>query len=83
MTMSSSRMPQEVGYRIMKAVTQGWKEIGEAFAPSAGLNPIEDAFQHTPDLKGVYFHAGVIQFAKEAGIKVPDRLIPPEYKGPR
>jgi len=83
MTMSSSRMSQETGYRIMKAVNQGWKEIGEAFAPSAGLQPVEDAFAHTPEIKGVYFHAGVIQFAKEAGIKVPERLIPPEYKGPR
>jgi TRAP transporter TAXI family solute receptor len=83
MTMSSSRMSQETGYRIMRAVNQGWKEIAEAFPPSDGLNPIEDAFAHTPDIKGVYFHAGVVQFAKEAGIKVPDRLIPPEYQGPR
>ena len=83
MTMSSSRTPQEVGYRIMKAVKQGWKEIGEAYPPAGGLDAIEDAFLNTPDIKGVYFHAGVIQYAKEAGIKVPDRLIPPEYKGSR
>lgn len=83
MTMSSSRMSQETGYRIMKAVNQGWKEIGEAFSPSAGLKPVEDAFAQTPPLKGLHFHAGVIQFAKEAGIKVPEHLIPPEYKGPR
>ncbi len=80
MTMSSSRMSQEVGYRIMKAVYKGWQEIGEAFPPSKGLNPIEDAFKQTPDVKDVHFHAGVIQFARENGIKVPERFIPPEYK---
>lgn len=83
MVMSSSRMPQEVGYRIMKAVYKGWSEINEAYAPTKGLNPIEDAFKQTPDVKDLVFHAGVIQLAKELGIKVPDRLIPPEYKGPR
>jgi uncharacterized protein len=83
MTMTSSRLPQEVGYRIMRAVHKGWPAIGEAYPPSKGLRPIEDAFAQTPDVKGLYFHAGVIQFAKEAGIAVPERLIPPEYKGPR
>jgi uncharacterized protein len=83
MVMASSRMPQDVGNRIMKAVYRGWKEIGEAFPPSQGLKPIEDAFRQTPELKELHFHAGVIQFAKENGIAVPARFIPPEYKGPR
>lgn len=80
MVMSSSRMSQETGYRIAKAVVRGWKEIGEAFPPAQGISPIEDAFKHTPEVKEVLFHAGVIQMAKELGIAVPQRLIPPEYK---
>ena len=83
MTMSTSRMPQEVGYRITKAVYKGWAEIGDAFPPAKGLHPIEEAFRQTPDIKEAQFHAGVIQFAKELGISVPERLIPPEYRGPR
>ena len=80
MVMSSSRMTQETGYRIMKAVLKGWKEIGEAYPPSQGIKPIEDAFAQTPEVKEVLFHAGVIQMAQELGIQVPPRLIPPEYK---
>jgi hypothetical protein len=83
MVMSSSRMSQETGYRIMKAVMQGWKEIGEAYPPSAGLHPIEDAFRQTPEVKEVLFHAGVVQMAQELGIQVPKRLVPPEYKPAR
>ena len=81
MVMASSRMSQETGYRVMKAVLKGWKEIGEAYPPAQGVKPIEDAFQQTPEVKEVLFHAGVIQMAKELGIAVPQRLVPPEYKG--
>lgn len=80
MTMSSSRMPQDVAYRIVKAVHKGWQDIAEAYPPCKGVNPIADAFKATPDHKKFLFHAGVIQYAKEIGIKVPNRLIPPEYK---
>jgi hypothetical protein len=69
-----------IGYRIAKAVVKGWKEIGEAFPPAQGISPIEDAFKQTPEVKEVLFHAGVIQMAKELGIAVPQRLVPPEYK---
>lgn len=80
MVMSSSRMTQETGYRIMKAVLRGWKEIGEAYPPAQGIKPIEDAFAQTPEVKEVLFHAGVVQMAQEMGVNVPARLIPPEYK---
>lgn len=83
MVMSSSRMSQETGYRIMKAVLQGWREIGEAYPPSAGLHPVEDAFRQTPEVKEVLFHAGAVQMARELGIQVPQRLVPPEYKPAR
>jgi hypothetical protein len=81
MVMSSSRMSQETGYRLMKAVAKGWAEVGAAFPAAAAVKPIEDAFSSTPNAPGLYFHAGVIQYAHEAGINVPARLVPPEYKG--
>jgi TRAP-type uncharacterized transport system substrate-binding protein len=83
MVMSSSNMPQDVGYRIVKAVYAGWKEINEAYPPTAGLDPIRDAFGQTPDVDGMLFHAGIVQYAKEQGIAVPARFIPPEYVGPK
>ena len=75
-----SQMPQDVGYRIAKAVLKGWPEVNEAYPPTRGLHPIEDALKHTPNVKGVYFHAGVVQLARELKIDVPAHLIPPEYK---
>jgi len=87
MTMSDSRMSQEVGYRIMKAVHKGWDEIGAAYSPCKGVKPIADAFKYTPPVtpsgKPYLFHAGIIQYAREIGIEVPKRLIPPEYKAPK
>ena len=83
MVMTSSRLSQDAGYRIMKAVYQGWAEINEAYPPTKGLDPITDAFKQTPDVAGIQFHAGVIQLAKEKGLDVPARLIPAEYKGPK
>lgn len=83
MTMSSSKMSQEIGYRIVKAVHKGWDEIAKAYPPCKGVNPIADAFAATPDDEKYLFHAGVVQYAKEIGISVPNRLIPPEYKAVR
>jgi TRAP-type uncharacterized transport system substrate-binding protein len=83
MVMASTNMPQDVGYRIIRAVKAGWSDINEAFQPTTGLDPIRDAFRQTPERPGMYFHAGVIQYARENGIEVPAYLVPPEYAGPR
>jgi uncharacterized protein len=82
MTMSSSNMSQEIGYRIMKAVHRGWEEIALSYPSCKDVHPIEDAFRAIPEgREGYYFHAGVIQYAKEIGIDVPEHIIPPEYEG--
>jgi uncharacterized protein len=80
MVISSSRMSQEIGYRIMKAVHRGWEEIASAYPPCRDVKPIEDAFAATPAGKDLRFHAGVVQFAREIGLTVPDRLVPAEYR---
>lgn len=79
LALSSSLMSQEVGYRITKAIHTGWAEIEQSYAPSRGVDPIVDAFRNTPPGEGFFFHAGLIQFAREIGIDVPERFIPPEY----
>jgi TRAP-type uncharacterized transport system substrate-binding protein len=83
MVMASTNMPQDIGYRIMRAVRAGWSDVNEAFQPTTGLDPIRDAFAQTPERPGLFFHAGVVQYARENGIEVPAHLIPPEYTGPR
>jgi TRAP-type uncharacterized transport system substrate-binding protein len=83
MVMASTNMPQDIGYRIVRAAQVGWGDINEAFQPTTGLDPIRDAFRQTPERRGLFFHAGVVQFAREQGIEVPAYLIPPEYAGPR
>lgn len=80
MVMSSSRLSQEVGHRMAKAVYAGWGDINVAYQPTTGLDPIADAIRHIPRVDGLYLHAGVVQLAKERNIDVPDRLIPPEYR---
>jgi TRAP-type uncharacterized transport system substrate-binding protein len=83
MVMASTNMPADVGYRVMRAARLGWAAINEAFPPTQGLDPILDAFRQTPEIEGLHFHAGVVRFAREQGIPVPPRLVPPEYDGPR
>ena len=76
----SSRMPEDVGYRMMKAVHEHWSEIAQAF-PSSGLyHPIKEYVKLVPKGMEVPFQAGVVRYAKEIGITIPASLIPPEYK---
>lgn len=83
---SSSLLPEDIGYRIVKAVYEHHADIVNAYPSSKGVHPIADYFKVVPSGKPgevVPFHAGVIRYAKELGIKVPVELIPPEYSGPR
>jgi TRAP-type uncharacterized transport system substrate-binding protein len=79
MVMSSVGMPQDVGYAIAVAVVEGWGTIGESFPAAAAVDPILDILGQIPEIEGLYLHAGVVQYAREHGIDVPERLIPPEY----
>jgi len=76
---SSSKMSQEVGYKIVKAYYENLADINAAYGPSKGWNPIADYFKYAGQ-DVVPAHAGLVQFAKELGIDVPTRFIPPEYK---
>ena len=79
MVMSSSNLPQDVGYAMAAAVVEGWGTIGEAFPAAAAVHPIRDILSQIPDIDGLYLHAGVVQYALANGFDVPERLIPPEF----
>lgn len=74
-----STIPQDVQYRILKALVLHWHDVVAAAYPPCGVwDPLKDAIRFAaPD---VPFAAGLVQLAKERGIAVPKELIPPEYK---
>jgi hypothetical protein len=76
---ATSAMPEEVGYQIVKAYVEGFDEIAAAYGPIKGFDPVGDYFKNAGD-DVVPAHAGLIRYAKEQGIEVPERFIPPEYK---
>ena len=76
---TSAKLPQGVGYRIVKSVYEHWNEIKQAY-PSSTDDMIADYVKLVPPGLEVPLHAGTVQYAEEIGIKIPKHLIPPEYK---
>jgi TRAP transporter TAXI family solute receptor len=73
---ATSDLPEEVGYAFFKAMWEGGKSIWQAAYPSAAnINVLQHTLQSSIPL-----HAGAVRYLKEQGVRVPDRLIPPEYK---
>ncbi len=80
MVMSSANLDQDTGYAMAVAVVEGWDTIAESFPAAASVHPITDVITQIPEIPGLYLHSGVVQYALEAGIDIPERLIPPEYQ---
>jgi len=76
---SMADVPQDIQYRVIKAMAEHWKDIVAVAYPPCGVwDPIKDTIENTPD--GVQLAAGVVQYALEKGYDVPAELIPSEYK---
>ena len=73
---TTSYLSQELGYKICKAAYKGRKLMETSFPASKGF----DMFGGSIKYATAPLHAGTVQFCKELGLKVPQRLIPPEYK---
>lgn len=80
-SVASSRLPEDVVYRIVKAYMANFDAIAAAFPPIKPWHPIADYIKLVAPGGEVPLHAGVVRYAKEVGIEVPERFIPPEYKG--
>ena len=78
--MASKDLPEDVAYKIAKSYDEGISEVAASYPPVKGWNPISDFFKYVPEGAEVPAHAGMIRYAKEKGINVPQRFIPPEYK---
>lgn len=75
---TTSAMSEEIGYQIVKAYVEAFEEIAAAYPPIKGFDPVADYFKNAGE-DVVPAHSGLIRFAQERGIEVPERFIPPEY----
>ena len=81
---TSSKLPEEVGYKIVKTWYENRSDLGKMYAPAN--NPITGQLDFpkmtVEALKGspIKLHAGAVKFFKEIGLSIPNHLIPPETK---
>jgi len=77
---ASPRLPQEIGYQIVKAWHQHHDEVVATFPKVDEADPMELLMQCAPLNSEMKLHAGTVQYAKELGLEVHPSQIPPEYK---
>jgi TRAP transporter TAXI family solute receptor len=73
---ATSDLPEEVGYAFFKAMWEGGKSIWQAAYPSAAKSNVPELTLRS----SIPLHAGTVRYLTEHGFKVPERLVPPEYK---
>lgn len=74
---TTSQLSQQEGYDIIKAMdSPEGRKIWEAAFPSGAT---QDFVELTLG-SSVPLHSGTIQYLKEKGVEIPERLIPEEYK---
>ncbi|MCU0561151.1 MAG: TAXI family TRAP transporter solute-binding subunit [Desulfobacterales bacterium] len=78
--MASKDLPAEVAYKIVKSYVEGLPEVAAAYPAVKGWDPVADLFKYVPEGAEVPVHAGMVRYAKEKGLEVPKRFLPPEYK---
>jgi len=78
--MASRELPEDVAYRIVKSYVEGLAEVAASYPAVKGWDPVADLFKYVPEGAEVPVHMGLVQFAREKGIEVPKRFLPPEYK---
>ncbi|MGB9627136.1 MAG: TAXI family TRAP transporter solute-binding subunit [Thermodesulfobacteriota bacterium] len=81
---TSNRLPEEVGYKIVKTWYETRYELGKMY--SSANNPVTGELDF-PKLTiralketQIKLHAGAVKFFKEIGLSIPNHLIPPEVK---
>jgi TRAP transporter TAXI family solute receptor len=78
--MASKEMPEDVAYRIVKSYVEGLPEVAASYPAVKGWDPVGDLFKYVPEGAEVPVHLGLVRYAKEKGIEVPKRFLPPEQK---
>ncbi|MCX7873947.1 MAG: TAXI family TRAP transporter solute-binding subunit [Caldimicrobium sp.] len=75
-------VPEEVVYKIVKAVWENRKEIADSVLTLKEGN-FEDMYGMAIKYLKVPLHPGAVKFYREKGFSIPDHLIPPELKAKR
>jgi hypothetical protein len=78
--MASRELPEDVAYRIVKSYVEGLPEVAASYPAVKGWDPVGDLFKYVPEGAEVPVHPGLVRYAKEKGIEVPTRFLPPEQK---
>jgi len=78
--MASKDLPESVAYRIVKSYVEGLPEVAASYPAVKGWDPVADLFKYVPEGAEVPVHMGLVKFAREKGIDVPKRFLPPEAK---
>jgi uncharacterized protein len=65
---------EELVYALSKQIVENWSVLVTASKPLGTVKPTEIDSLNLP------LHKGAIKYLKEIGMKIPDRLIPPEAK---
>lgn len=78
----SSELSEELVYKMIKAIAADWKtDIVPTYPESANWDVIRDTIRTVSSVANpVPLHAGVVKYFIERGYKVPDNLLPPEFK---
>jgi TRAP transporter TAXI family solute receptor len=75
-TMVSKDLPEELVYKIVKAVFENQRYIEQAYPALKGF----DMAKVTAEQATSWLHPGTIKYLREKGYKLPDQVIPPEMK---
>ena len=78
--MASKELPEDVAYRIVKSYVEGLPEVAASYPAVKGWDPVGDLFKYVPEGAEVPVHLGLVRYAREKGVEVPKRFLPPEHK---
>jgi TRAP transporter TAXI family solute receptor len=80
-TVLTSEIPEEVGYKMIKALVENWADLCAVHKEASYYDPIKSTIKWNVSFATpVPLHAGVVRYFKEKGFDVPASIIPPEYK---
>ena len=60
---------------------KGFHEVAESYSAVKGWDPVADLFKYVPEGAEVSAHAGLVRYAKEKGINVPEKVHPSGIQG--
>ena len=73
---TTNRLPEELGYRIFKAMVENQDKVAETYPAIASIDIVENTLKYG----AAPLHAGVYRYLTEQGHSVPEHLVPPEAK---